>query len=243
MTYGIQINGSDTGGTYTVADTSGNNINLVVRQSGNSTGSVSGISSSAGITDRPFFMFRPSSNHNDAYIYTRYANVVSSNMRFGRAIVTESSGQGVTNYSVQDRNFDWMDVVDSEYQTPSGNVYGVQVKDSAGRIAFDTRNLPTDNSFNLTHYVESNSVGGYYGSIYSGTDYLSKYVDTREMYSFWTTVGRSSADSLFVLSGFRWSGNGIQHYKRISLYSQEAGGNASTNYFNNNGAIWIGEKR
>ena len=88
MTYGIQINGSDTGGTYTVADTSGNNINLVVRQSGNSTGSVSGISSSAGITDRPFFMFRPSSNHNDAYIYTRYSNVVSSNMRFGRAIVT-----------------------------------------------------------------------------------------------------------------------------------------------------------
>ena len=33
MTYGIKVQGNDGGGNYTVADTSGNNINLVVRQS------------------------------------------------------------------------------------------------------------------------------------------------------------------------------------------------------------------
>ena len=50
MSYGIQIDGSDGGGSYTVADTSSNAVNYVVVASGTSTGTITTANSDTAVS-------------------------------------------------------------------------------------------------------------------------------------------------------------------------------------------------
>ena len=243
MSYGIQIDGSDSGGSYTVADTSSNAVNYVVVASGTSTGTITTANSDTALgKGQEYLMIKPSSSgHLAAYQYTRNSNLNSANKTFGRAIITENAQGQVTNFSVQNRSFDWMYIKDMTYATPTSNNYGIQLMSPNGEIFYDTRNAVANTSFNLTNFSEVGSVAGYYGTIYSGTDYLSKYVDSRPLFGFFRQMS-GAAESIFIYTAYLWQNNSIKFVHRRSLYSQEGGLN-STDYFTNMHSIWVGEPR
>lgn len=243
MSYGIQIDGSDSGGSYTVADTSANGVNYAVVASGTSTGTITTANSDTALgKGQEYLMIKPSSSgHLAAYQYTRNSNLNSANKRFGRNIITENAQGQVTNYSIQDRSFDWVYIKDMTYATPTAADYGIQLMSPNGEIFYDTRNAVANTSFNLTNFSEVGSVAGYYGTIYSGTDYLSKYVDSRPLFGFFRQMS-GAAESIFIYTAYLWQNNSIKFVHRRSLYSQEGGVN-STNYFTNMHSIWVGEPR
>ena len=83
------------------------------------------------------------------------------------------------------------------YATPTAADYGIQLTSPNGEIFYDTRNAVANSSFNLTNFSEVGSVAGYYGTIYSGTDYLNKYVDSRPLFGFFRQMS-GAAESIGV---------------------------------------------
>mgnify|MGYP003313725625 CR=1 FL=1 len=70
MSYGIQIDGSDGGGSYTVADTSANGVNYAVVASGTSTGTITTANSDTALgKGQEYLMIKPSSSGPVSYTH------------------------------------------------------------------------------------------------------------------------------------------------------------------------------
>ena len=234
MTYGIQIDGVDASGTYTVADSSTPAKNYYVA----STGTFSSQVSLGTQGSKDLFMVRPGTGHNNSYIY--FATAYTTGAPVGRWIFTENNQGRVTASSSQTRTMEYVHLKDADAGTnPTSNNYGLKILNSTGALLFDSRRIVTNNSFRITNFTTPGQAGGFFGTIYSGSDANSKFVDMSRTRMFFHTP--TNSDSTLYIAAIRWASNQINWYSRVQLWTSESGILAD-NYLNSP-AILIGDRR
>jgi len=234
MTYGIQIDGVDASGTYNVADSTLPAKNYYIA----STGTFSSQVSLGTQGSKDLFMVRPGTGHNNAYIYFHTAYTTGSPV--GRWIFTQNNQGRVTASSSQTRTMEYVHLKDADAGTaPTATDYGIQVKNSVGGLLFDSRRIVTNNSFRITNFTTQGQAGGFHGTLYSGSDANSKFVDMSRTRMFFNTP--TNSDSILYIAAIRWAGTEITWYSRVQIWAQEAGVIAD-NYLSSP-AILIGDKR
>ena len=242
MAYGIQIFGSDGGGSYTVGDTSLSGVNYAVVASGTATGLITNVQNDTATGKGYNYLFiKPNASaHVSNYQYTREANLSSQRAYFGYSTTSNDQYGAVTSHSVNNVAMDYLWVKDMTHSSTNTG-YGIELKDVNGETYFDTREAVSNSSFELTNYAETGTVSGNFGTIYSGSDYLSKYVDSRPLFSYQRTFPGQQG-SIFFMAAYRWINNTIQFYYIVDIGTGGPYGN-TTNTYNNPKPIWVGEVR
>ena len=236
MTYGIQIDGVDISGIYNVADSTLPAKNYYVA----STGTFSTGVNVGTVGDRDLFLVRPGTGHNNAYLYASQGYAVGAAV--GRLIITENNQGQITAASLQTRTMEYVHLKDADAGTaPTSANYGIQIRNSTGGILFDTRRIVTNNSFRITNYTTPGQAGGFYGTLYSGSDANSKFVDMTSTRAFFRQFGGGSNSGLFYGALIRWAGTEINWFSRIQLYTSESG--VTNDVYLTSPAITIGDRR
>ena len=235
MTYGIQIDGVDVSGTYSVADSTLPAKNYYVA----STGTFSSGVNVGTLGDRDLFLVRPGTGHNNSYYYACQGYAVGSAV--GRWVASSNSQGLITTSSLSTRTMEYVHLKDADAGTaPTSSDYGMQIKNSTGGILFDTRRIVTNNSFRITNFTTAGQAGGFNGTLYSGSDANDKFVDMNRTIMFFRQFPGGGGQMLYI-AAIRWAGTEINWYNRIQLYVPEAGVVAD-NYINSP-AITLGDRR
>ena len=236
MAYGIQIFGSDGGGTFTVKDTDQNTINYQVVTSGQAS-SLSGLSPS---NSRIFINGNVGTSNLAKFITIDKG---STSMSFKRIDFTGTLGGNIDNitYTTCSVNYLILKQMDAISNSSTGGSYGIQILTSAGAVAFDSRRVLTNDSFFFLSQNAPNTVSGSGGTLSNDGD---AYCDSEVFFEFAT-------DSA---SAIRWRGTGTGtsrieylHFRNqtTSGGSGRGGGGSTTltSYINNFGTILIGKLR
>jgi len=236
MTYGIQIDGVDASSTYNVADSTLPAKNYYVA----STGTFSTGVNVGTLGDRDLFLVRPGTGHNNSYLYASQGYAVGSAV--GRWINTTNNQGQITASSLQTRTMEYVHLKDADAgAAPTSSDYGIQIKNSTGGILFDTRRIVTNNSFRITNYTTAGQAGGFFGTLYSGSDANDKFVEMTRTRAWFRQFGGGSNDGMFYGAFIRWAGTEINWYSRVQLYTQESGVLSDT--YLSSPAITIGDRR
>ena len=236
MAYGIQILGSDGGGTFTVKDTDLNTINYQIVASGQAS-SLSGLSPS---NSRIFINGNVGSTNTNKFITI---DKTSTTMSFKRITFTGTLGGNIDNitYTSCSVNYLILKQMNAISNSSSGGNYGIQILTSAGAVAFDSRRVLTNDSFFFLSQNAPNTVSGSGGTLSNDGD---AYCDSEVFFEFAT-------DSA---SAIRWRGTGTGtsrieylHFRNqtTSGGSGRGGGGSTTltSYINNFGTILLGKLR
>lgn len=236
MAYGIQIFGSDGGGTFTVKDTDQNTINYQVVTSGQAS-SLSNLS----LSNSRVFINGNVGNSNLSKFIT--IEKTSTTMDFKRIDFTGTLGSNIDNitYTTCSVNYLILKQMDAISNSSTGGSYGIQILTSAGAVAFDSRRVLTNDSFFFLSQNAPNTVSGSGGTLSNDGD---AYCDSEVFFEFAT-------DSA---SAIRWRGTGTGtsrieylHFRNqtTSGGSGRGGGGSTTltSYINNFGTILIGKLR
>lgn len=234
MSYGIQIDGVDVSGTYSVADSTLPAKNYYVA----STGTFSSGVNVGTLGDRDLFMVRPGSSHANSYYYARTGFAVGQAV--GRWVFSSSNQGLITNSSLSTQTMEYVHLKDADAgTTPTSSDYGMQIKNSVGGILFDTRRIVTNNSFRITNFTTQGQAGGNNGTLYSGSDANDKFVDMSRTIMYYRPVQDGS--QLLYIAAIRWAGTEINWYSRIQIYVPDAGVVADS--YIDSPAITIGDRR
>ena len=237
MAYGIQILGSDGGGTFTVKDTDLNTINYQIVASGQAS-SLSGLSPS---NSRIFINGNVGSTNTNKFITI---DKTSTTMSFKRITFTGTLGSNIDNitYTSCSVNYLILKEMDAISNSATGGNYGIQILTSAGVVAFDSRRILTNSSFFFLSQNAPNTVSGSGGTLSNDGD---AYCDSEVFFEFAT-------DSA---SAIRWrgTGTGTSRIEYLHFRNQQTGGgggrgggggsSTSTSYINNFGTILLGKLR
>lgn len=232
MTYGIEITGSDTAGSYTVTDTALDLVNYAVVASG--TGYQVDLTSTQG--QRPILLVRGTATANQGY--TISAQLSGTYRVFKRINFTVSGSTGEKEIeSVNNATgLEWILLKDMTGITPSTGAgdYGIQIFTAAGATAFDSRSLLTNTTAQIKAVWGPGTRSGNNSSLTTDEDL---YCDSG--WFFYQSV--SEGDSL---SGVLWnvggSFRGVRLQNWINLGLEEFGG-SSTTHFSNFSTIVLGE--
>lgn len=216
MTYGIEINGSDAGGTFVVNDSSKNHVGLVVVASGSgNTVSYSGLSSfyvfvnAKGVTDAngsnsitgPTGYSEPHSKGIHASIANGYIKFYSSTVQYSSQMLSYK-----TTWTL--RNVDYFIAVPASDVSGSyilNHNYGIQIMTSDGRVAVDSRRFSSNQRCEVFSGLQ---VGSTDGSILSSDPDL--YVEMR----YGTLGGTTAYSSMGVMSrrGVQFNNSSIRYF-------------------------------
>lgn len=232
MSYGIEVTGSDTAGSYIVADTSIDLVNYAVVATG--TGYQIDLTTTQG--KRPIVLVRGTATAEQGKVIS---GLFPGNYRQFKRIVYTTNSQG-SKYidSIENATtLQWIVLKDMTGITPatgSGD-YGIQIFTSAGETAFDSRSLLTNTTAKITAIWGPGTRSGNNASL--STD-SSHYCDSKWFFYNSQSEGDSLAGALWNVSG---SFTGIRLQNWINLGVGEEFGGSATNHFSNFSTIMIGE--
>ncbi len=233
MSYGIEVTGEDTNGSYLVTDSSKDLINYAVVATGSAT-SVN-LTSTQGL--KPLVFIKPPSGATISN--TLYGCQFSTgNIRtFKKATLTyTSSNNSVTIGALSDATMDYFVVKDMTGITYSGSdTYGIQILTSNGDVAVDSRRFLSNDTFTISNIKGARTVSGNGGQIYYDT--TRRYVNS-EFTSMFAPTNLAEEQIQAIL----WMTNQARFY---GYYNDESFGppNGSTMYFNNFSTIMSAELR
>ncbi len=233
MSYGIEVTGEDTNGSYLVTDSSKDLINYAVVATGSAT-SVN-LTSTQGL--KPLVFIKPPSGATISN--TLYGCQFSTgNIRtFKKATLTyTSSNNSVTIGALSDATMDYFVVKDMTGITYSGSdTYGIQILTSNGDVAVDSRRFLSNDTFTISNIKGARTVSGNGGQIYYDT--TRRYVNS-EFTSMFAPTNLAEEQIQAIL----WMTNQARFY---GYYHDESFGppNGSTMYFNNFSTIMSAELR
>jgi len=233
MSYGIEVTGEDTNGSYLVTDSSKDLINYTVVATGSAT-SVN-LTNTQGL--KPLVFIKPPSGATISN--TLYGCQFSTgNIRtFKKATLTyTSSNNSVTIGALSDATMDYFVVKDMTGITYSGSdTYGVQILTSNGDVAVDSRRFLSNDTFTISNIKGARTVSGNGGQIYYDT--TRRYVNS-EFTSMFAPTNLAEEQVQAIL----WMTNQARFY---GYYNDESFGppNGSTMYFNNFSTIMSAELR
>ena len=233
MSYGIEVTGEDTNGSYLVTDSSKDLINYTVVATGSAT-SVN-LTSTQGL--KPLVFIKPPSGATISN--TLYGCQFSTgNIRtFKKATLTyTSSNNSVTIGALSDATMDYFVVKDMTGITYSGSdTYGIQILTSNGDVAVDSRRFLSNDTFTISNIKGARTVSGNGGQIYYDT--TRRYVNS-EFTSMFAPTNLAEEQIQAIL----WMTNQARFY---GYYNDESFGppNGSTMYFNNFSTIMSAELR
>lgn len=233
MSYGIEVTGEDTNGSYLVTDSSKDLINYTVVATGSAT-SVN-LTSTQGL--KPLVFIKPPSGATISN--TLYGCQFSTgNIRtFKKATLTyTSSNNSVTIGALSDATMDYFVVKDMTGITYSGSdTYGIQILTSNGDVAVDSRRFLSSDTFTISNIKGARTVSGNGGQIYYDT--TRRYVNS-EFTSMFAPTNVAEEQIQAIL----WMTNQARFY---GYYNDESFGppNGSTMYFNNFSTIMSAELR
>ena len=143
MAFGIQITGSDGGGTFIVQDTSiGNGI---INYQVIATGVASSVPNSSFPGDARLFI-----NGNATGATNEFITIDRNNSNtFKKVTFNGSIGSHLSNITYTTVSVNYLILQAMSAISNSGGNYGIQILTSAGVVAFDTRRLLTNTSFFL----------------------------------------------------------------------------------------------
>ena len=233
MSYGIEVTGEDTNGSYLVTDSSKDLINYTVVATGSAT-SVN-LTNTQGL--KPLVFIKPPSGATISN--TLYGCQFSTgNIRtFKKATLTyTSSNNSVTIGALSDATMDYFVVKDMTGITYSGSdTYGIQILTSNGDVAVDSRRFLSNDTFTISNIKGARTVSGNGGQIYYDT--TRRYVNS-EFTSMFAPTNLAEEQVQAIL----WMTNQARFY---GYYNDESFGppNGSTMYFNNFSTIMSAELR
>ena len=216
MTYGVEINGSDAGGTFVVNDSSKNHVGLVVVASGSgNTVSYSGLSSfyvfvnAKGVTDATgFTTLTGASGYSESHAKGIHANIANGYIKFYSSTVQYSSSFLSYKTTWTLRNVDYFIAVPASDVSGSyilNHAYGLQIMTSDGRVAVDSRRFSSNERCEIFSGLQ---VGSTDGSILSSDPDL--YVEMR----FGTLGGNTAYSNMGTMSrkGVQFGANNIRYF-------------------------------
>ena len=176
MSYGMKVEGNDTGGNFIVTDTDLSLVNMQVVSSGTNDHTITldtalqptdllfvkspqpGGQDSGGYSSQVYSIYSDGSTR---YMYLTspryYFNLLSNNnktikFKGGSWGTINSSNRGGVEYFFYndwDVSFDWFLVRNIQDLTLSNDNYGIQILTSGGNTAFDSRAIANDKTFNI----------------------------------------------------------------------------------------------
>lgn len=216
MTYGVEINGTDAGGTFVVNDSSKNHVGLVVVASGSgNTVSYSGLSSfyvfvnAKGVTDASgTHSITGPTGYSDSHQLGIHANIASGYIKFYSSRVEYSSTQQAYRTVWTLRNVDYFIAAPASDVSGSyilNHAYGLQIMTSDGRVAVDSRRFSSNERCEVFSGLQ---VGSTDGSVLSSDPDL--YVEMR----FGTQGGTQSYSTggTMTRQGIQFGTNNIRYF-------------------------------
>lgn len=244
MSYGLRVTGTDSSGSYLVADTDKDLVNYAVV----ATGTASSVNLGSTQGKRPIFLINGNSSGNTAKIIsTKFAGFARA---FYKYTYTNLSNGSISVDSEATATVDYVllkDMTGIDNATGSGS-YGLRVKTAAGDVAVDSRRFLTDIRFLLKNVWGPGTRGGNGSALFS-TD-PDEFIDTAWMAAFGSAnsaEGYSIAGVLFNPTGGS-SSAGIKHFnflEDIGSFGEGGGGGGSsvnTVYFSNFSTVMTGQK-
>jgi len=233
MSYGIEITGTDTGGSYTVTDTALDLVNYAVVATG--TGYQVDLTSTQG--QRPILLV------NGGTATANQAKVISSlfsgTIRIFKRIsfTTNVNGTKEIDTIANATGLSWILLKDMTGITPaaSAGTYGIQIFTSAGATAFDSRGLLTNTTATIKAVWGPGTIGGNNGSLSTNEDL---YSDSAWFFYQSVSEGDSLSGALWNVSG---SFRGVRLQNWINLGVGEEFGGSGTTHFTNFSTIVLGE--
>lgn len=233
MTYGLEITGTDSAGSYKVTDTALDLVNYAVVATG--TGYSVDLTSTQG--QRPILLVNGgTATANQGYVIS---SVFSGNYRNFKRIsfTTNQYGTKEIDTIANATGLSWILLKDMTGITPSASAgtYGMQIFTSAGATAFDSRSLLTNITANIKVVWGPGTKTGDNGSLTTDEDL---YCDSGWFFYQSVSEGDSLSGVLWNMSGtFR----GVRLQNWINLGVGEEFGGSGTTHFTNFGTIILGE--
>lgn len=232
MSYGIEVTGSDTGGSYIVADTEIDLVNYAVVATG--TGYQIDLTTTQG--KRPIVLVRGTATAEAGKVIS--GQFPGNYRNFSRiTYTTTSNGSRYIDSVANATTLQWIVLKDMTGITPASGSgdYGIQIFTSAGETAFDSRSLLTNQTAKITAIWGPGTRSGNNASLSTNKDH---YCDSKWFFFSDQNVEDSLAGALWNVSG---SFTGIRLQNWINLGVGEEFGGSATNFFSNFSTIMIGE--
>ena len=227
MSYGIIVTGNDTGGNFIVTDSNKDLINYQVTLSGAASSLTS-----AQINGGQVFI---NGNYSGAQGHPIAATFVSGGAIEFKKITfsgTPSQNNHLSNVAATAQVVNYIIIKKMSEISNSGGNYGIQIKESGGDVAFDSRRITTNDSFYMSETKAIRSVSGINGLI---TSTGTSYVDTDALFSLVMTGMVESS-----VSAATWNGSS-GNVNFLGFFASDE--DNTTSYLSNSNTLVMGYLR